>query len=244
MEFRRATPDDAAAIREIARRSLEASYSLSPQTIEGAVTQWYDDEPFAERIDDDDVLVVVAEVDDEVVGFSESVLVEKEGGDADLHWLHVDPDYRGEGYAGDLFEETRDRLADLGGERLRGRVLRENPEGNEFYEHYGFVKAGESTVKIDGSTYVENIYLESDPAELNVATTDDGRQVYVDRNDAERGSVAPFYAVYLDEKETERYGLQCANCGSLDIAMDSMGRAECNECGNTRKATRWDAAYM
>lgn len=244
MDFRTATPDDAGDIREIARRSLEASYALSPQAIEGAVKQWYDDGPFAERIDDDDTLVVVAEIDETVVGFSESVLVEKENGDADLHWLHVDPDYRGEGYAGDLFEETRDRLTAMGGERLRGRVLRENPQGNEFYEHYGFVKAGESTVKIDGSTYIENIYLESDPADLATAKTDDGRTVYVDTNDAERGSVAPFYAVYLDKQETERYGLQCANCGSLDIAMDSMGRAECNQCGNARKATRWDAAYL
>jgi hypothetical protein len=26
--------------------------------------------------------------------------------------------------------------------------------------------------------------------------------------------------------------------------MDSMGRIVCNNCGNKRKATRWDASYL
>jgi hypothetical protein len=30
----------------------------------------------------------------------------------------------------------------------------------------------------------------------------------------------------------------------MDVAVDTMGRIECNDCGNVSKATRWDAAYM
>ena len=66
--------------------------------------------------------------------------------------------------------------------------------------------------------------------------------LYVSR-EAERGSVAPFLVVYADEGGRERWGYFCTNCENLDNAMDTMGRVKCNECGNLRKATRWDATY-
>jgi len=94
MEIREATHDDGEAIRRIARASLEASYSLSPRTIDGAITQWYDDDSLSERFDEDDTLFLIAEDEGEVRGFTESDLV-NEGGNGDLLWLHVDPDYRG-----------------------------------------------------------------------------------------------------------------------------------------------------
>jgi len=47
-----------------------------------------------------------------------------------------------------------------------------------------------------------------------------------------------------DEGRSDRYGYYCGNCDRLANAMDSMGRVECNECGNARKPTRWDAAYL
>jgi ribosomal protein S18 acetylase RimI-like enzyme len=242
MEFRTPTPDDGPRIREIARRSLESSYTLSPQTIESAVAQWYDDEAIARKLDDDQQVMLLAHREGQVVGFVEGALVAD--GEADLQWLHVDPDYRGEGIARTMFEEARDRLEGMGADRLRGRVLRVNPSGNDFYDHYGFVKAGEDTAVIDGTTYIENIYVDDEPAEMESAETDDGRTVYVDTNDADRGNVGPFYTVYLDRTRSTRYGFQCGNCGGFDVAMDAMGRAQCNACGNERKATRWDAAYL
>jgi len=242
MEFRTPTLEDAPRIREIALRSLESSYTLSPQTIESAVSQLYDDDALAGKFDDDQQLLLLAERENQVVGFAEGALVAD--GEADLQWLHVDPDYRGEGIARDLFEETRSRLEGMGAERLRGRVLRVNPSGNDFYDHYGFVKAGEDTVVIDDTTYIENIYVDDEPSEMEAAETEEGRQVYVDTNDADRGNVGPFYTVYLDRARSTRYGFQCGNCGSFDVAMDAMGRAQCNQCGNERKPTRWDAAYL
>jgi ribosomal protein S18 acetylase RimI-like enzyme/ribosomal protein S27AE len=241
MDVRRAELSDAEAIRAVARRSLEASYTLSPQTIEGAVTQWYADDTLAEKLEDGDRLVLVAERDGEVVGFTESQIVED--GEGDLLWLHVDPDFRGEGIGKSLFGATRDRLTDIGADRLRGRVLRDNPTGNTFYEDVGFVKAGEGTVTIDGTDYVENLYVE-EPGRMDTVTTEDGEEVYVDHDDVDRGSVAPFMTVYSDSERTNRYGYFCSNCGNLANAMDAMGRIECPTCGNQRKPTRWDAAYL
>ncbi|MFC5970026.1 GNAT family N-acetyltransferase [Halomarina salina] len=244
MKIRGAESADADAIREVAHRSMEASYTLSPQTIEGAVAQWYDDESLETKLDDEDLVVLVAEDDDgDVLGFSEAALVEQDG-DGDLNWLHVDPDYRGDGYARRLFEATRERLSEMGASRMRGRVLRDNTAGNDFYEHLGFVKVGGDKVDIDGSDYVENIYVEDDPEELEPVTTDEGRELYIDHNDSSRATLAPFLAVYTDTNRSDRWGYYCSNCESMDVAVDTMGRIECNECGNVSKATRWDAAYM
>lgn len=243
MNIRTATPEDGTAVRAIARRSLEASYSLSPQTIESAVTQWYDDEGIVDKLNEPDHVIVVAERDDDVVGFAEGIVVES-GGDGDLLWLHVDPDYRDESIGERLYSDIYDQLMEMGATRLRGRVLRDNHSGNDFYEEHGLVKAGDERVDIDGTQYVENIYVEDEPTDIESVPTNNGSDVYIDYDDAERGSVAPFLVAYNDTERTERYGYFCSNCDSLDIAMDAMGRAECNQCGNQRKATRWDAAYL
>jgi len=115
MNVREATPDDGDAIRSIARRSLEASYSLSPNTIEGAIEEWYDDDRLNEKFADDERLFLVAE-EESTVGFAE-VLVSPRDDEADLLWLHVVPEHRGQGAGEALFEarvaaksttETRD----------------------------------------------------------------------------------------------------------------------------------------
>ena len=78
---------------------------------------------------------------------------------------------------------------------------------------------------------------------LESATTERGESVFVDRSDAERGSEAPFYAVYSRKDSSSRWGYVCSNCESFDNAMDTMGKIECNSCGNIRKPEEWDAAH-
>jgi ribosomal protein S27AE len=50
--------------------------------------------------------------------------------------------------------------------------------------------------------------------------------------------------VFAEEEVDDRYGYFCSNCNTLANAMDSMGRIECDSCGNVRKPLRWDAAYL
>ena len=242
MELRRARAADRPAIRDVARRSLQASYSLGPQAINSAIEEWYDEERLEDTLEDPDRLLLVADEAGQVVGFSESVVSAANTGT--LLWLHVDPSYRGEGIASALFEETSDRLESLDATHLRGRVLADNAEGNRFYQDRDFTKAGTETVEIDGRNYVENIYTESEQWGREAIETSDGRTVYVDHDNHERGSVAPFHVVFSDEDSETRYGYFCSNCNTLANAMDSMGRIECDTCGNVRKPVRWDAAYM
>ncbi|MCU4973235.1 DUF5816 domain-containing protein [Halobacteria archaeon AArc-m2/3/4] len=78
---------------------------------------------------------------------------------------------------------------------------------------------------------------------MDEKSTEDGDTVYVSRTNGDRGSKGPFFAAYQTPDRTTRYGWFCANCESFDNAMDSMGRIQCNQCGNFRKPTEWDAAH-
>ena len=79
--------------------------------------------------------------------------------------------------------------------------------------------------------------------DLEAVTTPEGKTVYVDRTEAERGSNGPFYIVYVSDDRGARWGYFCSNCETVDNAMDTMGRIECNQCGNIRKPDEWDAAH-
>lgn len=71
----------------------------------------------------------------------------------------------------------------------------------------------------------------------------DGTTVYVDRRTADRGSEGPFYHVFDSPDRETRWGFLCGACGTLDTAMDTMGRIACNRCPNRRKPDEWDAAH-
>ncbi|AHG04315.1 GNAT family acetyltraansferase [Halobacterium sp. DL1] len=77
---------------------------------------------------------------------------------------------------------------------------------------------------------------------LTVAT-DDGETLYVAEDEAERGQDGPFLVVYRTPERERRWGWFCTNCESVDNAMDSMGRIECNVCGNFKKPDEWDSAH-
>lgn len=241
MQVRNATREDADAIRSVARSSMQASYSLSPQNIRAAVKNWYSEEPLVERLRDDDLLLMVLETDEGVVGFSESTIVDDVG---DVLWLHVDPMFRGEGVGEELFAATQRELTDRGATDLRGRVLEDNTEGNEFYEHHGLQKIGEDTVEIGDEEYLENIYAEREPEGVRKIDGPEGSPLYADRTDSDRGSKGAFLSTYSDEDRQQKYGYFCSNCETLVTTMDSMGRMQCPECGNVRKPTRWDAAHL
>jgi len=251
MDIRRAEPADRPAIRDIARRSLQTSYSLSPQAITSAIEEWYDEGRLADSLEDDDRILLVADRDDQVIGFSESALSQSDivGDDpetdqrATILWIHVDPSYRGGGTGTTLFEETREMLHDRGAGLLEGRVLADNTEGTGFYESHGFEAIGRTEVDIDGRTHIEKRYVE-EPSGMQALSVADDTTVYVDRDNAERGSLASFHVVYESADGEDRYGYYCASCEKLANAMDAMGRIECDSCGNSRKPARWDAAYM
>jgi hypothetical protein len=71
----------------------------------------------------------------------------------------------------------------------------------------------------------------------------DGQSLYVDRSAGKRGQKGPFFVVYDGPDAETRWGFFCSNCETVDTAVDSMGRVQCNGCSNRTKAEEWDAAH-
>jgi hypothetical protein len=67
--------------------------------------------------------------------------------------------------------------------------------------------------------------------------------LFVDHAAGDRGSKGPFFHLYDSSDAESRWGYLCGNCDSVDNAMDTMGRIECNQCGNIRKPDGWDDAH-
>ncbi len=253
MAIREATREDVEAIREVARQSLQTSYAhfLEEETIDDAIEQWYGDGRLEELITDssNDVFIPVIEAGGEIVAFAQCYLVEFPERVGEIHWLHVDPDHRNEGYGSELYDHAIEHFEDEGIDRFKGFVFAENEAGNEFYERRGFESAYTHTQEIAGEEYVENVWVDLPKGEqyrraVEPHEGEDGETLYVAYREASVGSQGPFHIAYLDEDLERRYGWFCSVCESFDNAMDASGRVVCNECGNTRKATRWDAAYL
>lgn len=254
MDLRHATAEDIDDIRQVARESMTASYghAIDDDVLTEAVEAWYDEEGLSEELEDEDTVFVVAVDDGEIVGFAQSYYVGGPDPRGDVAWLHIAPDNRGAGLGSELLSHVESELLDRGAERIEGRVLVENEMGAGFYEREGFERSDERTVDIHGEEFEEVRYTKrfAEAAEgreerlTESFETEDGTEVFVAYDEADRALYAPFYVGYLDPDRTERYGYFCGNCESFDTAMDSMGRVECNDCGNQRRPSRWDSAYL
>ncbi|MDS0298211.1 GNAT family N-acetyltransferase [Halogeometricum sp. S1BR25-6] len=251
MDLRDATTDDVAQIRSVAEQSMTSSYghAIDEATIDEAVEEWYDADAVGDALEEEESVFVVAVDDGEVVGFVQAYVSTGQVVVGEIDWLHVLPEHRGEGIGTQLLKRVEQVLSDRGVDLIEGRVLTDNEAGADFYAEQGYEEASERTIGIGGEEFDEVEYVkrlggEDEPALTEERTIEDGTTVYVAYDDAVRGSRAPFYAAYMDEERTERYGWMCGQDESFDVAMDTMERIECNTCRNRRKAARWDAAYL
>lgn len=167
MTIREATSEDIDGIRDVAKASWDTDYPdiLSRESIEDGFDEWYAPEQVRDSLAWADTLLLVAEADDEIVGFAHAVWEKEEsrGGDTttkygDILRLYVLPDYRTDGLGRQLFEAIRDELAELDVTMLRAMVLENNELGNAFYDGFGFELDDTQDVQIGGETYRENTY--------------------------------------------------------------------------------------
>lgn len=253
MDIRPARETDIPGIRDVANRSLAASYDdvLDAESRQRAVEAWYGTEEapsgsFAEELSGDRTVVIVATEDDEVLGFAQAFLSGDSPRVGQIEWLHVRPDRRGEGIGDRLLEEIESALTDAGADRIESRVIEENEAGREFYEDHGYEPVQTRRVRLAGDHVAElTLAADSEVTEGGVErlTAPDGESVVVAYDESERGADGPFHPTYLDEDREEQHGWYCGACGSLDVNVGSMDEFVCDNCGNRRRAMRWDAVY-
>ena len=249
MDLREATAEDIDAVRSVARESLVASYghAVDEGLLDEAVEEWYDAGDLGDDVTDEDAVFPVAVADGVVVGFAESYVVGRRERVGEIDWLHVHPDHRGSGIGSALLERLESALRSADVDRIEARVLVDNEAGTEFYEREGYDVVGERDINIGGEMFAEREYRKQVGRLTGISDatyeTADGETVHVAFDESERGSKSPFYVAYADPDHEGRYGYLCGNCEGTDIAIDTMDRVECLDCGNRRKPTRWDAAY-
>lgn len=249
MNVRQADDADIETIRDIAQQSMRASYAVSPATLDTIVEERFDTDAVRDRLDER--TVAVAEANDSVVGFVEGGVVDGVG---ELHWLHVHPEQRGRGAGTALFEWARDMLRERGASDVHALVLDANSEGDEFFERFGYERIDHRDFGLSGETLREHVYAvvsdtegsspTAEPEDIPATVSVDGRELFVDGENAIPGDESPFHTVYEDEGFDTLYGYLCSNCGSMVEAVDELGRIECTECGNVHRPDEWDDAYL
>lgn len=253
MEIREPDSVDGEAVRDVAGRSIRASYGLSPESIDALVQERQSDDRLAAAAEDDDAVLVVAEDDGEVVGFAQG---EVDGGRGEVDWHHVAPEARGRGIGTELFEAMESKLEERGADEIQANVLSDNLEGGQFFEQFGYVEDHTSEVEIDGEDHVVNVFVPEDqagadagddrtePDEVPETVEDDGQTLYVAGDEEMGGEKGPFYPLFSDPDEENPYAFWCSHSDTVVAAGDDMGRLECSECGNVHRADDWDGGYL
>ncbi|WP_290810612.1 GNAT family N-acetyltransferase [Halovivax sp.] len=275
MEIREPEPDETGRIREVADSAMTTSYGLSPARIDAIADEQFADDTLEGRLDDQSSVLLVGEADvdggESTIAGVVSGSVDGEWGE--VSWLLVDPEHRGRGLGTSLFEAATEALRDGGAERIRATVLEANTEGHQWVERFDLVREGERSIELADESVVSAVYADPDAdgdleevaieepstdedvdfpeAALEdgtpVVTTDDGDEAFVERDEEESGTAAPFYAAYADEGRADQFGYYCSNCGSLDVEMDEMERLECSNCANShaeRSKESYDRSHL
>ncbi|WP_161782645.1 GNAT family N-acetyltransferase [Halococcus sediminicola] len=266
LELREPETADVERIRELIESTLTASYALSPQQIEALLKVDFDVERLAETFEASDSVTLVAEstvngTKTTVGGIFEGEF-DVDGGSGEVRWLFVDPEHRGGGIGTELFETAVGRLRKQGAERITATTLEANREGPQFFEQFGFKYTDDRQVEFAGEPIVEHVYAEhltetetasesdsegnSDTNLPNTETTngvttataDDSKQAYISLIEEDSGTEGSFFVAYIDEDHTDQFGYYCANCGSLDTAMDNVGRIEVSTAAMSVQSAR------
>ncbi|WP_255195011.1 GNAT family N-acetyltransferase [Halorarius litoreus] len=159
MHVRPADPDDAPAIESIARAAWWEAYPgiLDTDDIDETLDAVYDPEFLRDAMTDhDDLLYLVAETDDGVVGFASAQQTWAD--EVEIHTLYVEPDHWGEGVGSALLASITDSAESAGVDRLRVGVLSGNHVGRAFFESNGFERVETRTAAFGEREVPEDVF--------------------------------------------------------------------------------------
>ncbi len=131
--IRRAIPDDAVLLSELALRS-KGHWGYSQEFLESCRSELTVD---ARRIGSDDYHCFVAVQDDRVIGFYTAANVSKNTYELDA--LFVEPEHIGTGVGRSLLQHAIQSLSELGAEHL---IIQGDPHAGDFYAAAGARQTG------------------------------------------------------------------------------------------------------
>ena len=152
---RAATGEDLAAVEAVARDAWYAAYGgfLEPRTVEAGLAEAYDEAVLSAAVEHDDIEFLVAEADDEVVGFASA---ERTWADeVELHTLYVHPNRWGKGVGSALLSAIEEWTREQGVDRIACGVFAENAVGVGFFEAKGFRRGREREAELASERHPE-----------------------------------------------------------------------------------------
>lgn len=157
IEIRLADEDDINTIGWLAQQIWPLAYAqiLSEAQLQYMLQLIYHPAALKAQMDEGHTFLI-AEMDDEPVGFASYSPLRDEGL-YKLHKLYVLTHLHGKGLGKALLDFVVEEIRDLGASTLRLNVNRHN-KAKRFYERYGFAIVGEEDVDI-GNNYFMNDYV-------------------------------------------------------------------------------------
>jgi ribosomal protein S18 acetylase RimI-like enzyme len=158
--IRSADADDVDGIRRVARAAWTAAYAdvLGEEVTEALIREAHATDAVADAVEDDDVVFLVADADEGVVGY---LTAGPGGGDgAELYDISVDPEHWRENVARKMLGIAKGQVGATGFDSLRARVLAEN-DAVGFFEATNLERVDERTVSLAGTECRELLYEQS-----------------------------------------------------------------------------------
>ena len=152
LQFRLATPEDAANMAEFMTRNFLAAYghSASPENVQKAVKNYYSLEAQRADLADDRIVNCLCVVEGKIAGLAQ-VKPPRPGIDPtqfELSRFYVDAIYHGKGIASGLMEKMLDLIRAHSAKALWLSVWQESQQAIRFYQKNGFVISGDTIFMI------------------------------------------------------------------------------------------------
>ena len=165
LQFRLATPADAADIAEFMTRSFLAAYghSSSPENVQKAVKNYYGVEAQHADLADDRIVNCLCIIDEKIAGLAQ-VKPPKSDADQDqfeLSRFYVDALYHGKAVAPALMQETFNIIRARSAKKLWLSVWQESQQAIRFYQKHGFVISGDTLFMI-GDEAMKDLLMTKD----------------------------------------------------------------------------------
>lgn len=147
--YRRAVPGDAARLAAFATRAFTDTYAShnTPDDMRDYLVASYGVEHQTRELADPDMITVLAESDDTIVGYAqvrrkETPACVTDGEPAEIYRLYVDVSAHGKGVAQGLMNECLAAARDLGANHIWLGVWEKNARAIAFYRKSGFREVG------------------------------------------------------------------------------------------------------
>ena len=148
MQFRSATPDDAAEIADFMTRNFLAAYGhcSSPENVQQAVQDHYGVDAQRADLANGHIINCLCIIDGKIAGLAQ---VKPPKSEADPHKFelsrfYVDEPYHGKGIAPQLMQITLEQLRPKSAQSLWLSVWQESQQAIRFYQKQGFVVSGDT----------------------------------------------------------------------------------------------------